>query len=126
MVRGAGGTSGGVGTFFLGLALAVSGLVLLFGKIVVRMDHWYIWGYDASGVILVLFLLGMGLLFFRGKSTAGWLLLIASLLGLVLHILLHLRFDLPGTSLLAMLIMLGMVGAGVGLVFRSLGPARRR
>jgi len=73
-VRGAGGTSGGIGEFFLGLIMAVAGAYLLTNRVMVVSSFWSIWGYSGFGLTLVPLIIGIGILFFNGKSIAGWLL----------------------------------------------------
>src|SRR5918994_7873248 len=73
--RGAGGTPGGVGQFFLGLAMAVAGAYILTSRVTVSGGYWTFGGYNAFGLSLVPLVFGIGLLFFNGKSKIGWVLL---------------------------------------------------
>ena len=75
--RGAGGTRGGVGEFLLGLGMAVAGAYLLTQRVTVTGGYWTLWGYNAFGLSLLPLLFGIGLLFFDGRSVAGWLLTFA-------------------------------------------------
>src|SRR6266436_2337860 len=84
---GAGGTPGGVGIFLLGFAFACAGGWLLTNQVVVTSD-FFASGFmvpvvnyhmNSFGLSLVPFIIGIGFLFFNGKSVAGWLLTIASL-----------------------------------------------
>ena len=61
-MRGAGGTSGGLGEFFLGLGLVVAGGYLLLKQVMVTSGGWSLYGYDAFGLSLVPFLLGLGIM----------------------------------------------------------------
>ena len=36
--------------------------------------YWSMWGYSAFGLALLPLVIGIGLLFYNGKSIAGWLL----------------------------------------------------
>ena len=78
-MRGAGGTSGGVGEFLLGLGMAIGGGYMLLQKVTVTSGGWYFYGVNAFGLTLIPFLLGAGMLFYNGKSILGWLLMFASL-----------------------------------------------
>ena len=73
-VRGAGGTNGGVGQFLLGLCMAVAGAYLLTNQVTVTTNFWRWGGYNAFGLSLIPLVFGIGLLFFNGRSIAGWLL----------------------------------------------------
>lgn len=118
--KGPGGTSGGYGEFFLGLILAVAGGYLLLNQVQVTSGGWYLWGMNAFGLSLVPFLLGVGLLFYDGKSKPGWLLLIAGAVVIFAGILTHLDIDFRTTSLYNTLLMLVMLVAGLGLLAKSL------
>lgn len=118
--RGAGGTPGGVGQFFLGLLLAVAGGYLLLLQVVVTGGSWSLWGYNAFGLSLVPFLLGVGLLFWNGRSIPGWLLFAAGLVIIFAGILANLAIYFRPTSLFNTLLMLVLLAGGVGLLARSL------
>jgi hypothetical protein len=117
---GAGGTSGGVAQFFVGLGLAVAGAWLLASQVTVQTGSWSLFGVNAFGLSLVPFLLGTGLLFFDGRSRAGLLLLFAGVVIILAGILMNLNLYFQPTSLFNTLMMLGLLAAGTGLVLRSL------
>ncbi len=117
---GAGGTPGGMPQFFLGLGLAVVGAYFLTQQVTVQSGYWTLGGYNAFGLSLIPFILGIGLLFFDNRSTWGFLLLFAGVLIIAAGILLNLTIYFQPTSLFNTLIMLGMTAAGVGLVLRAL------
>ena len=71
-MRGAGGTPGGLGGFFAGAAMVVAGGYLLLARVTVFGGYWDLWGYNAFGLSLLPLLIGIGLLFFDGRSVAGW------------------------------------------------------
>ena len=118
-MRGAGGTPGGLGEFLLGLGLIVAGGYLFMQQVVVSSGHWTLWGYDAFGLSLVPFLIGLGVVFYNGKSVLGWFLVSAGILIVVAGIIANLRVYFAATSLYNTLAMLGMIAIGVGLVARS-------
>jgi hypothetical protein len=119
-MTGAGGTPGGVPQFFLGLGLAVVGGYFLTQQVTVQSGYWTLGGWNAFGLSLIPFILGVGLLFFDGKSTWGFLLLFAGVLIIAAGILLNLTIYFQPTSLFNTLMMLGLTAAGVGLVLRAL------
>jgi len=118
--RGAGGTPGGIGEFLLGAALVVAGGWLLTNQVTVSSGYWQLWGQSAFGLSLLPLLLGIGLLFFDGRSVWGWLLTAAGAVIIVTGIIVNLHVYFRPTSLFNTLVMLGLLAAGVGLVFRSL------
>ncbi len=119
-VRGAGGTPGGIGEFFLGLAMAVAGAYLLTNQVVVTSGFWSVWGYNAFGLSLVPLVVGVGLLFFNGKSVAGWLLVFAGVVIVFVGILTNLEIYFRPTSLFNTVLMLVLLAGGLGLVARAL------
>jgi hypothetical protein len=118
--RGAGGTPGGLGEFFAGAALAAVGGYLLTNQVTVSSGYWQVGGHSAFGLSLVPLLVGIGLLFFRGRSALGWALTLGGALIIVAGVIANLQIYFRPTSLFNTLLMLGLVAAGVGLVARSL------
>ncbi|HJR09203.1 MAG TPA: hypothetical protein VJ842_18225 [Pyrinomonadaceae bacterium] len=118
--RGAGGTPGGLGQFFLGLAMTVAGAYLLTNYVVVTSGSWSVWGYNAFGLSLLPLIIGIGLLFFNGKSVIGWLLLFVGIVIIFTGILMNLQIYFQTTSLFNTLIMLVLLAGGIGLVARAL------
>ena len=119
-LQGAGGTPGGLGTFFLGLAMTVAGGYLLTNQVMVSSGAWYWRGYNAFGLSLLPLLLGIGLLFFNGRSLPGWFLTGAGAVIIFVGILAHLEIYFRPTSLFNTLLMLVLLVGGLGLVARSL------
>jgi multisubunit Na+/H+ antiporter MnhF subunit len=120
--RGAGGTRGGVGEFLLGLGMSVAGAYLLTQRVTVTSGYWTLWGYNAFGLSLLPLLFGIGLLFFDGRSIAGWLLTFAGVVIILVGIIANLGVYFQPTSLFNTLVMLVLLAGGVGLVARSLRP----
>ncbi|GAB3380378.1 hypothetical protein GCM10027432_06670 [Lysobacter fragariae] len=125
-MRGAGGTEGGIGLFFMGFACAVAGAWLLMNQVTVSGGSWLLWGYNSFGLSLVPFLLGVGLLFFNGRSAFGWLLLLASLVIILAGVLINLHIYFQSTSLFNTLMMLALLAGGIGMLARSLSAMRVR
>ena len=117
--RGPGGTPGGLGEFLGGLALVVAGGYLLLNQVTVTSGFWSFFGYNAFGLSLVPLLIGIGALFYNGKSVLGWLLTGAGALIILVGILSHLQIFFRPTSLYNTLLILGALAAGIGLVARS-------
>jgi hypothetical protein len=119
-MEGAGGTRGGFGPFFVGLAMAVVGGYLLTSQVTVTSGFWGYFGANTFGLTLLPLVVGMGLLFFDGGSRIGWVLTVGGALIIFAGILMNLRIYFQPTSLFHTLIMLALLGGGIGLVARSL------
>jgi len=118
--RGAGGTPGGLLEFVMGTAMAVAGAYLLTTRVTVTSGFWGWWGDSTFGLTLVPLLIGIGLLFFNGRSVLGWLLMIGGAVIILAGIITNLQMYFRPTSLFATLMMLGLLAAGLGVVARSL------
>ncbi|HKE05312.1 MAG TPA: hypothetical protein VKE91_14730 [Blastocatellia bacterium] len=119
-IRGAGGTPGGVGQFVLGLGLVIAGGYLFLKRVTVTSGLWTLWGYNSFGLSLIPLLLGIGLLFFDGRSVFGWALTFGGVVVMITGIIANLQIYFSPTSLTDTMIMLVMLAAGIGLVARSL------
>jgi hypothetical protein len=121
--RGAGGTPGGVGQFLAGVVMAAAGGYLLLNQVQVTTSFWHFWGANSFGLTLLPLLAGIGILFFNGRSVAGWLLSIVGLAIILAGILMNMDIYFRQTSLFNTLVMLGLLAGGCGLVARSLRSA---
>jgi hypothetical protein len=119
-MEGAGGTKGGFGQFFLGLAMAVAGGYLLTNQVTVTSGFWGYFGAHTFGLTLLPMVIGLGLLFFDGSSTIGWVLTVGGAIVIFVGILMNLRIYFEPTSLFNTLLMLTLLAGGLGLVARSL------
>lgn len=119
-IRGAGGTSGGIGQFVFGLGMVVAGGYLFLSNVTVMSNTWQLWGYNAFGLSLIPMLLGIGLLFFDGRSAFGWLLTFGGVIIIIVGVISNLHIYFNPTSLTNTFIMLGLLAGGIGLVARSL------
>lgn len=118
-MKGAGGTTGGLGTFFAGAAMLVAGLYLLLARVIVTSGSWRIYGYNAFGISLFPLIVGVGVLFFNGRSVLGWGLTSAGALIILVGIVSNLGVYFQPTSLFDTLVMLVLVTGGIGLVARA-------
>lgn len=117
-----GGTRGGLLPFVLGLGLAVVGGYLLMQRVTVTSGGWMFYGYNAFGLSLIPFLIGVGILAYGRNTLAGWLLTGAGLAIVFAGILANLHVYFVSTSLFDTLMMLGLLAFGLGLMARSLRP----
>ena len=120
--RGAGGTTGGIGEFFVGLVMAVAGAYVITNRVVVASGFWSVWGYNMFGLSLIPLIIGIGILFFNGKSILGWLLLGIGVVIIFTGVLMNLNIYFQPTSLFNTIIMIVLLAGGIGLIFRSLEP----
>ena len=118
--RGAGGTSGGIGLFLFGLGMAIAGGWLLTNQVTVTTNGWHMWGYNGFGLSLIPLILGIGLLFFNGRSVIGWLLTFAGTIIIFVGILTNLDIYFRPSTLFNTVLMLVLFAGGIGLVARSL------
>jgi hypothetical protein len=119
-MAGAGGTSGGIGMFLFGLAMAIAGGYLLTTQVTVTSNSWRFGGYNAFGLSLIPLILGIGLLFFNGRSIIGWLLTFGGAVIIFIGIITNLDIYFRPTSLFNTILMLVLLAGGIGLVARSL------
>ncbi|MGN6184180.1 MAG: hypothetical protein ACTHQM_11050 [Thermoanaerobaculia bacterium] len=120
--HGAGGTDGGLGTFFFGFVMAVAGGWLLTNQVTVTSGYWRLWGYSAFGLSLLPLVVGIAFLFFDGRSIIGWVLTIAGAVIIFVGILTNLDIYFRPASLFNTLMMLVLLLGGIGLIARSLRP----
>ena len=99
-MRGAGGTSGGIGPFFLGIIMMFIGGYLLLSSIVVRTNFGFgmrLYNFGGghgltTGVIMFPFMIGVGIIFYNSKNWLGWIVAGGSLLGLVVGVISSINF----------------------------------
>jgi uncharacterized protein len=115
-----GGTAGGIGEFLIGLAMTVAGAYLILNRVVVTSGFWNVWGYNTFGLSLIPLVVGIGMLFFNGKSIIGWILLFTGSIIIATAIIMNLQIYFQSTSLFNTIIMLILFAGGIGLIARSL------
>jgi hypothetical protein len=118
-LRSPGGTPGGLGTFLIGLAMAVAGGYLITTHVTVTSGSWTVWGHSAFGLSLVPFIFGVAILFFNGRSILGWLLLFTGVVIILTGIIMNLQIYFQSTNLYELIIMLVLLFGGIGLLARS-------
>jgi uncharacterized protein len=128
--RGAGGTSGGSLSFFIGLIMASAGGYMLLDNIVVSNN----WGFGAplyrigygggfnvtGGALLIPFMFGVGWIFYNARSVWGWVLAGGALAAIIFGVIINLSINLRTMSLLNLIIILVLTVGGLGLFARSL------
>ena len=127
MARGAGGTDGGTGAFILGLIMIVAGGYLLLNSIVVRptfglgMGIFSVRGVQVTtGMVLIPFIFGVGLIFYNSRNWAGWALAVGSIIAMVAGVIANIRLQMTGMSIFDLLMIFILLFGGIGLFIRSL------
>ncbi|MBI2841191.1 MAG: hypothetical protein HYX75_22970 [Acidobacteria bacterium] len=120
--RGAGGTPGGVLEFFAGLMMSGIGAYLFMNQVEVTTGYWRFYGMNAFGLSLLPMLVGIGILFFNGRSASGWVLTLLGFGIIIAGVMMNMHIYFQPTSLFNTLIMLGLLAAGLGLIAKSLRP----
>jgi hypothetical protein len=77
-----------------------------------------------SGLVLVPFLLGVGMIFYNSSNILGWLLSVASLVMLTFGVISQTRFQLRSMSAFELLTILVLLAGGIGLFLSSLRSSR--
>jgi hypothetical protein len=131
LVRGAGGTPGGTWLFFTGLVLAAAGIWFFLSNVhVTTMPIGMVSGLFnrglfgdgmpamSTGVVFAPIFAGLVLLFYDARWKWGWALFYVGLALIVIEILSRIQF-LMNMRTSNLLLMMGMVAAGIGMMLRS-------
>ena len=126
-IRGAGGTQGGIGRFLLGLLMMLVGGYLLLSSIIVTNNFHFGFGLFhigsfgvTSGLILIPFMFGIGMIFFNSRSVAGWSLAGGSVLLLIVGVIASIEFRLRTMTAFELMLILVLLVGGIGLFANSL------
>jgi hypothetical protein len=115
-----GGTPGGLGHFLLGFAMVCLGGYLITNQVTVVGSYWNFYGQSTFGVTLIPMLIGVGLLFWNGRSIAGWVLTAAGAIFIVAGVIANLHVYFQPASLFNTMVMLILLVGGLGLIARAL------
>jgi hypothetical protein len=91
-------------------------------RVMVASAYWSFYGGNTFGITLIPLLIGVGLLFWNGRSIGGWLLTGAGTIFILAGIIANLHIYFQPTSLFHTLIMLVLIAGGLGLIARALRP----
>jgi hypothetical protein len=125
---GAGGTNGGINRFVLGLIMLVAGTYLLLNSIHVNFNLGSrMYGYQGysvtSGMIMIPFMIGVGMLFFNARNIIAWIVTFGSLAILIIGVISSTQFTLRSMTAFELILILVLMVGGLGLFlssFRSL------
>lgn len=126
-MRGAGGTSGGLGRFLIGLVMLCGGLYLLLNSINIYSNYGFsarlyrVGGYGVtSGMIMIPFMFGIGMVFYNARNIFGWLLAGGSLVGLIFGVIASIQFTFQSMSAFDLVVILVLSVGGLGILLSSL------
>jgi hypothetical protein len=117
-----GGTPGGLGHFLLGFAMTCVGAYLLANQVSIAGSYWSFYGANTFGITLLPMLIGIGILFFSGRSVIGWVLTAAGALFILAGVIANMHLYFQPTSLFNVIVMLVLLIGGLGLIARALQP----
>jgi len=95
---------------------------LLSNQVSVVGSYWSFYGGNSFGITLLPLLIGIGLLFWNGRSPIGWLLTVGGSLFILAGVLANLHIYFRPASLFDTMVMLILLFGGLGLIARSLRP----
>ena len=114
-----GGTPGGLGSFLMGFIMACLGGYLLSNQVAVVGSYWSFYGGSTFGITLLPLIFGVGILFWNGRSTIGWLLTAGGAIFILAGIIANMHLYFRPTSLFNTIVMLVLLAGGLGLVAKS-------
>jgi len=117
-----GGSPGGLGEFLIGFIMVCVGGYLLSNQVTVVGSYWGFYGANSFGITLIPLLFGVGILFFNGRSTIGWVLTVAGALFIFAGIIANMHIYFQPATLFHTLVMLVVLVGGLGLIARSILP----
>jgi len=117
-----GGTPGGLGEFLIGFIMVCVGGYLLSNQVTVVGAYWSFYGANSFGITLIPLLFGVGIRFFRGRSTVGWVLTVAGALFIFAGVIANMHIYFQPATLFHTLVMLIVLVGGLGLIARSIVP----
>lgn len=126
-LKGAGGSEGGIGRFFIGLIMMIMGGYLFLDAIHVTQSFGFgsaIFTFGGfrltTGLVLIPFLFGIGMIFYDAKNDIGWVLVIITLILLVVGVIANINFRIRHMSAFELMLILGLGIGGIGLFLSSL------
>ncbi len=132
MTRATGAASINAGRFLMGLAMLIAGGYLFFDNIQVAQHFsfhsslYQVGGVRiTSGMTLIPFLFGVGMIFYNPDNDLGWILVIATLVMIAVGVITSVQFHLRPMSVFELLMILGLALGGLGLLLSALRGSSR-
>lgn len=73
-----------------------------------------------SGMIMIPFIFGVGIIFYNSRNILGWILSIGSISGLIFGVISSISFSFKTMTAFDLIVILVLAMGGLGLFFRSL------
>ena len=113
--------------FFLGIVLVGAGLFMLSKRVMIH-SSWYSWRIGnfnlSSGTIIIPLIIGIIWYFANPKSIASKIIITLSIIFIVISIIMSVSIHFVTTSMYDYVLILGMAGAGAGLLLRTVFKKR--
>lgn len=134
MMKGAGGTEGGLRDFFIGLTMMGVGFYMLLSKIIVSSNFGM--GYKmyqmnaggmnfgiTTGMIFIPMIAGIAMIFYNAKAIWGWALSGISILAMIFGVISSTTIKLQTMNSFDLIVIFVLAFGGIGLFLRSLKKA---
>ncbi len=109
--------------FFIGIILLGVGLFMLSKRVMVH-SSWHIWrigSFDlSSGTVTIPLFIGIIWYFFNSKSIIPKIIIILSVIFIIVTIIMSVRINFMATTMFDYILIFSMVGAGAGLLLKTL------
>ena len=113
--------------FFIGVVLLGVGLFILSKRVMVH-SSWYMWRIGdfnlSSGLVTVPLIIGIIWYFYNSKSIVPKIIITLGVIFIIITIIMSIRINFVTTSMFDYVIMFGMIGAGSGLLLKTLFKKR--
>ena len=113
--------------FFIGVILVGAGLFMLSQRVMVH-NSWYSWrigGFNVpSGTVIIPLIIGIIWYFANPKSIVSKVIVTLSVVFIVISIIMSVSIHFVTTSMFDYVLILGMAGAGAGLLLRTMFKKR--
>lgn len=106
----------------VGIVLLAAGLFMLSKRVIVHTG-WYMWrigGFNlSSGTVIIPLIIGIIWYFYNPKSVMAKIVMGLSVVFIVVSIIMSVSLNFMATSMFDYILILGMAGAGVGLILKG-------
>lgn len=112
----------------IGIALLGAGLFMLSKRVMVHTG-WYTWRIGSfslsSGTVVIPLIIGIIWYFYNPKSIISKVIIGLGALFIVLSVIMSVSINFVATSMYDYILILGMIGAGFGLLLRNLSRKKK-
>jgi len=118
-----------IGRFFMGFIMFIGGLYLMLNAIRVDIGSMFHGRYSlfnvggfgvTSGSIMIVFMLGVGMLFFNARNPLAWIVTVGSLTALIFGVIANTHFSLQHMTAFDLIVILVLLCGGLGLLLSSM------